>query len=214
MSTDIAIINYGMGNLRSVENALLKVGAAPRIVTSPDQVEDADGLVLPGVGALEDCVDGLRASGFADFVSGWIGEDRPFLGVCLGLQALFEVSEERDVKGIGVFSGKVVRFTSRPGLKIPHMGWNTAQLQQPGSPFWKDLDESSDRFYFVHSYFARPDDPELVLTTTEYDGVFTSSIARGNTVACQFHPEKSQSCGLRIYANFTEVCDKLTSTSV
>lgn len=207
MTKDIAIINYGMGNLRSVENALAKVGCSPRIVSSPDQVGDAGGLVLPGVGALQDCVDGLGTSGFADFVKGWIGEDRPFLGVCLGLQALFDVSEERDVKGLGVFPGKVVRFESKPDLKIPHMGWNTAKLQQPGSPFWENLDSEDDRFYFVHSYYACPEDPSLVLTTTEYDGAFASSIARGRALACQFHPEKSQTKGLRIYSNFVDTCD-------
>ena len=207
MSKDIAIINYGMGNLRSVENALAKVGSKPRIVSSPDEVGETAGLVLPGVGALEDCVDGLRTSGFGDFVKGWIREDRPFLGVCLGLQALFDVSEERDVRGLGVFAGKVVRFKSKPGLKIPHMGWNTAQLKQSVSPFWKGLDEADDRFYFVHSYYACPEDPSLVLTTTEYDGVFTSSIARGRALACQFHPEKSQAKGLQIYSNFVDSCD-------
>ena len=207
MSKDIAIINYGMGNLRSVENALAKVCSEPRIVSSPDEVGETSGLVLPGVGALQDCVDGLRSSGFADFVKAWIREDRPFLGVCLGLQALCDVSEERDVRGLGVFPGKVVRFESKPGLKIPHMGWNTAQLKQRGSPFWKGLDEAEDRFYFVHSYYACPDDPSLVLTTTEYDGVFTSSIARGRALACQFHPEKSQAKGLQIYSNFVDSCD-------
>jgi len=207
MSARIAIINYGMGNLRSVENALRKVGAAPKIVTAPSEITDVEGLVLPGVGALEDCVDGLRASKFDDFISGWIQEDRPFMGVCLGLQALFDVSEERNVKGLGIFPGEVVRFVSKPGLKIPHMGWNAAKLCQKGSPFWKDLADDNDRFYFVHSYYAKPENPELILTTTDYDGVFTSSISRSNTLACQFHPEKSQAKGLQIYSNFASICD-------
>jgi len=207
MSARIAIINYGMGNLRSVENALLKVGASPKIVTDPSEIVDVEGVVLPGVGALEDCVNGLRSAKFDDFLSAWIREDRPFMGVCLGLQALFEVSEERDVKGLGIFPGQVVRFKSKPGFKIPHMGWNTARLCQQGSLFWNGLDSESDRFYFVHSYYARPENPELVLTTTDYDGSFTSSIARGKTLACQFHPEKSQSKGLQIYANFASICD-------
>ncbi len=214
MSIDIAIINYGMGNLRSVENALVKVGASPRIVGCPTDIQDVDGVVLPGVGALEDCVDGLRASKFDDFLSAWIREDRPFMGVCLGLQALFEVSEERNVKGLGIFEGTVARFNSRPGLKIPHMGWNEARLRQLGSPFWNGLDGAKDRFYFVHSYYARPENSDIVLTTTEYDGEFTSSIACGNTLACQFHPEKSQSNGLKIYANFASLCDKRVSTSL
>ncbi len=208
MSVSIAVINYGMGNLRSVENALLKIGANPVIVKSPKEVGDVQGLLLPGVGALEDCVEGLRASKFDDFVSGWIREDRPFMGVCLGLQALFEFSEERDVRGLGVLPGRVVRFRSKPNFKIPHMGWNTAILKQRDSPFWADLDPSLERFYFVHSYYAKPEDPSLIFTTTEYDQDFTSSIARGNILACQFHPEKSQKRGLQIYANFASICDK------
>ncbi len=206
MSKRIALINYGMGNLRSVENALRKVGSDPVIVTDPKEIGDAAGLVLPGVGALQDCVDGLHAAGFPDFIKGWISEDRPFLGVCLGLQALFEHSEERDVKGLGIFEGRVKRFTSRPGLKIPHMGWNNAKLLQAGSPFWEGLSGSDDRFYFVHSYFVKPEDASLSLTSTDYDGVFTSSIAKGNTLACQFHPEKSQAKGLRVYENFVKQC--------
>ncbi len=206
MGKRIALINYGMGNLRSVENAFRKVGADPVIVADPKDVGNADGLVLPGVGALQDCVEGLRAEGFPDFIRGWIGENRPFLGVCLGLQALFEHSEERDVRGLGIFPGKVKRFTSKPGLKIPHMGWNYAQLLQSGSPFWDGLDPEKDRFYFVHSYFVQPEDPSIRLTVTEYDKIFTSSIAKGKTLACQFHPEKSQAKGLQVYQNFVKQC--------
>lgn len=207
MSKDIAIINYGMGNLRSVENAFARIGANPRRVSSPDEVGEAAGLVLPGVGALRDCVDGLKAAGLDDFIRGWIKEERPFLGVCLGLQALFDHSEEDDVEGLGAFAGRVVRFVSRPGLKIPHMGWSFAKLEQAGSPMWNQLDPENDRFYFVHSYYVRPEDPQLTLTTTDYDGVFTSSIAKGKVVACQFHPEKSQAKGLQVYANFVDLCD-------
>ena len=111
------------------------------------------------------------------------------------------------MKGLGIFSGKVVRFVSKPGFKIPHMGWNTARTEQNDSPFWENLDSERDHFYFVHSYYAVPEDSELVLTTTEYDGVFTSSIARANTLACQFHPEKSQEKGLQIYSNFVSICN-------
>lgn len=207
MSKDIAVINYGMGNLRSVENALARIGASPRIVETPAEVGAAAGLVLPGVGALRDCVDGLRTSRFDDFIKGWIAEGRPFLGVCLGLQALFDHSEEDDVTGLGVFPGQVRRFTSRPGLKIPHMGWNQARLKRQSSPFWSDLDPGADRFYFVHSYFVDPEDETLALTETDYDGPFVSSIARDGVVACQFHPEKSQRNGLQFYANFVSQCD-------
>ncbi|MDQ8204823.1 imidazole glycerol phosphate synthase subunit HisH [Pelagicoccus sp. SDUM812003] len=207
MSKDIAVINYGMGNLRSVENALLKIGAQPRIVTRPEQVGEASGLILPGVGALRDCVDGLKTAAFDDFIRGWVKEQRPFMGVCLGLQALFEHSEEDDVTGLGVLPGKVVRFKSRPGFKIPHMGWNFAKLQQEGSPYWEELDPETDRFYFVHSYHILPEDPSITLTTTDYDGVFTSSVAVGSLLASQFHPEKSQRNGLQLYANFVASCD-------
>lgn len=207
MSKDIAVINYGMGNLRSVENALLKIGAKPRIVASPAEVGDADGLILPGVGALRDCVDGLRAEKFDDLIRGWVKEQRPFMGVCLGLQALFDHSEEDDVQGLGVLPGKVVRFKSRPGLTIPHMGWNHAKLVQAGSPYWADLDAEADRFYFVHSYHILPEDPSITLTTTDYDGEFASSVAVGSLLASQFHPEKSQAKGLRLYANFVASCD-------
>lgn len=207
MSKDIAVINYGMGNLRSVENALLKIGARPRIVASTEEVGEAAGLVLPGVGALRDCVEGLRATGFDDFIRGWVAEERPFFGVCLGLQALFERSEEDDVTGLGLLPGQVVRFKSRPGLKIPHMGWNFATLLQANAPYWANLDPVADRFYFVHSYHIQPEDPALALTATDYDGAFVSSIARGKLLACQFHPEKSQAKGLQVYANFVAQCD-------
>lgn len=207
MSKDIAIINYGMGNLRSVENAFARVGAAPRIVSAPGEVGAAAGVVLPGVGALRDCIAGLKATGFDDFARGWIREDRPFLGVCLGLQALFERSEEEGAEGLGVFAGPTVRFRSRPGLKIPHMGWNVANLRQPGSRFWEGLEPDDARFYFVHSYHVAPEDPTLALTTTDYDGAFVSAIARGRLVASQFHPERSQANGLRFYANFAARCD-------
>lgn len=206
MSKDIAVINYGMGNLRSVENALLKIGAKPRIVANPDEVGEAEGLVLPGVGALRDCVEGLEAVRFDAFIHSWVKEARPFMGVCLGLQALFEHSEEDNVKGLGVLSGKVVRFKSRPGLTIPHMGWNHAKLVQENSPYWSDLDTSADRFYFVHSYHVAPEDPSIALTTTDYDGEFVSSVATGSLMASQFHPEKSQAKGLQLYANFVASC--------
>ncbi|MDQ8183076.1 imidazole glycerol phosphate synthase subunit HisH [Pelagicoccus sp. SDUM812005] len=206
MSKDIAVINYGMGNLRSVENALAKIGAKPRIVATPEEVGEADGLVLPGVGALRDCVDGLKAVRFDAFIHSWVKEERPFMGVCLGLQALFEHSEEDDVTGLGVLPGKVVRFKSRPGLTIPHMGWNHARLVQPGSPYWENLDAEKDRFYFVHSYHIQPEDPSIALTVTDYDGEFASSVAVGSLMASQFHPEKSQAKGLQLYANFVAQC--------
>lgn len=205
MASEIAVINYGMGNLRSVSQALHAVGARVRIVEEPAQVADAAGLVLPGVGALGDCVAGLESSRFADFVRGWIAEDRPFLGVCLGLQALFEHSEEGDVAGLGVFPGRVVRFRLPRPFKIPHMGWNTVEFRDPHSPLVSGLNTLGESFYFVHSYHVVPADPGLALALCDYGGSFVAAIARGRCFATQFHPEKSQAKGLSIYRNFAAI---------
>lgn len=205
MASEIAVINYGMGNLRSVSQALHAVGARVRIVEEPAQVGAAAGLVLPGVGALEDCVAGLRGSGFADFVRGWIADDRPFLGVCLGLQALFEHSEEGDVEGLGVFPGRVVRFRLPRPFKIPHMGWNTVEFRDPTSPLVSGLNASGESFYFVHSFHVVPADAGLALALCDYGGSFVAAIARGRCFATQFHPEKSQAKGLAIYRNFASL---------
>lgn len=201
----IAVINYGMGNLRSVSQALHAVGADVRVCATPNDVGDAEGLVLPGVGALADCVAALQASGFGGFVRDWIAADRPFLGVCLGLQALFDHSEEGDVAGLGVFAGRVVRFRRPREFKIPHMGWNTVAFRDAHSPLVDGLRASGEAFYFVHSYHVVPDDPALVLGTCDYGGEFTAVVARGRCFATQFHPEKSQSAGLALYRNFVRL---------
>lgn len=200
----IAVIDNGICNLRSVTKALEAVGAAPRVVRTPSEAEAAGaaGLVLPGVGALRDCVAALRATGLDGTVRAWIAADRPFLGVCLGMQALFGYSEEGGVTGLGIFPGRVVRFRLPPGFKIPHMGWNTVRFVQPGSPLQDGLKTEGESFYFVHSYHCVPDDPALVLAECDYGGPFTAAIARGRCFATQFHPEKSQARGLRIYRNF------------
>jgi glutamine amidotransferase len=201
---DIAVIDTGICNLRSVTKALEKVGAQPRVVRSPEELQAARaaGLVLPGVGALRDCVGVLRAERLDDSVRRWIAEDRPFLGVCLGLQALFERSEEGDVKGLGVFPGRVVRFRLPAEFKVPHMGWNTVNFRQKGAPIAEGLDGRS--FYFVHSYHAVPEDPSIVLAECDYGGSFTAAVRRGRCQATQFHPEKSQEAGLALYRNFVE----------
>ena len=201
----IAVIDNGICNLRSVTKALEAVGADVRIVHTPADVvaTGADGLVLPGVGALEDCVASLKASGLAATVRDWIAADRPFLGVCLGMQALFEFSEEGNIAGLGIFPGKVVRFRRPPEFKIPHMGWNTVRFTQPDSPLASGLLTEGEAFYFVHSFHCVPADPSLVLAECDYGGVFTAAIARGRCFATQFHPEKSQAKGLQIYRNFT-----------
>ena len=203
----IAVIDNGICNLRSVTKALEAVGASPRIVRTPAEVaaSGARGLVLPGVGALRDCVGGLRAAQLDGTVRDWIAADQPFLGICLGMQALFERSEEGGVEGLGVFRGEVVRFRRPPDCKIPHMGWNTVRFVQPASPLAAGLAADGEAFYFVHSYHCVPTDPALVLAECDYRGVFCAAIARGRCFATQFHPEKSQAKGLQIYRNFAAV---------
>lgn len=205
----IAVVDHGICNLRSVTKALETVGAEPCVVRTPREVQAAEraaGLVLPGVGALRDCVAALRATGLDGVVRSWIGADRPFLGVCLGMQALFDRSEEGDVAGLGVFAGEVRRFRLPPELKVPHMGWNTVRFMQPDSPLATGLAPEGEAFYFVHSFHCVPTDPSLVLAQCEYGGSFAAAIARGRCFATQFHPEKSQAKGLQIYRNFTEIC--------
>lgn len=201
----IAVIDYGMGNLRSVAKALEAVGGDVRIVTEPAGIGDATGLVLPGVGALADCVGALEQTGLGDAVRQWIAADRPFLGVCLGLQALFEFSEEADAKGLGIFPGRVVRFRLPPEFKVPHMGWNTVRFVQADSPLTVGLATEGEAFYFVHSYYCVPTDPSLALAECDYGVKFTAAIARGRCFATQFHPEKSQARGLQIYRNFVAI---------
>ncbi len=206
----IAVIDNGICNLRSVTKALEAVGAEPRVVRTPAEVaaSGATGLVLPGVGALRDCVASLRATGLADTVRDWIAADRPFLGVCLGMQALFEHSEESNVTGLGIFPGRVVKFRRPPEFKIPHMGWNTVRFTPPNSPLAAGLANEGEAFYFVHSYYCVPSDPGLVLAECDYGGPFCAAIARGRCFATQFHPEKSQAKGLQVYRNFAGVAAK------
>ncbi len=205
----IAVIDNGICNLRSVTKALEAVGAHPVIVRTPADVETAGalGLVLPGVGALRDCVAALREKGLDEIVRTWIAADRPFLGVCLGMQALFERSEEGGVEGLGIFPGEVRRFRLPPEFKVPHMGWNDVTFVQADSALREGLAEAGEAFYFVHSFHCVPADPALVLATCDYAGPFTAAIARGNCFATQFHPEKSQAKGLAIYRNFVAVAE-------
>lgn len=200
----VAVIDTGICNLRSVTKALEAVGAEPRVVRTPDEAAaaKASGLVLPGVGALRDCVASLRASKLDATVREWIAADRPFLGVCLGMQALFEHSEEGGVTGLGIFPGRVIRFQRPPSFKIPHMGWNSVTFRQPDSPLAAGLQREGEAFYFVHSFHCVPADPKAVLAECDYGGAFTAAIGRGRCFATQFHPEKSQTTGLQIYRNF------------
>jgi imidazole glycerol-phosphate synthase subunit HisH len=197
----IAIIDYGMGNLRSVQKGIERVGFAAEVTRDCERIETAAGVVLPGVGAFGACMDNLRAYGLIDTVRRVIERGTPFLGICLGMQLLFEESEEFGrVAGLGIFPGRVVRFQDRPDLKVPHMGWNQIRKRQD-VPHLRGVDEGAF-VYFVHSYYVAPADASLIATSTEYGVEFTSAIARDNVFATQYHPEKSQAVGLKILENF------------
>lgn len=201
----VAVIDYGMGNLMSVLRAWQHIGANARLVSSPEQIEADDILVFPGQGAIVDAIKLLKQTGFDNAIRGWIAADKPFFGICLGLQALFEFSEEGGCACLGVFKGSVDKLRPPAQFKVPHMGWNNVDFKRSDN-FRKNLLDgicADDQFYFVHSYCVDTPDESLILGSTEYGGkTFTSAIARGNLVACQFHPEKSQAAGLLIYSNF------------
>lgn len=202
----IGIIDYGMANLRSVQKAFESVGVAARIISSADEVAKVDRIVLPGVGALADAVRTLREKGWVDTVLEHINRGKPFLGICLGLQMLFDVGyEDGEHECLHVLKGKCVRFDvdTTLGLKVPHMGWNQLEVRRP-SPLVKDLPAGSS-VYFVHSYFVVPDDEQVIATVTDYGRPFVSSVWRDNVVATQFHPEKSQKVGLKILENFSRM---------
>ncbi|NBB79136.1 MAG: imidazole glycerol phosphate synthase subunit HisH [Verrucomicrobia bacterium] len=197
----LAVIDYGMGNLRSVVRAWQHVGANAYLAATPGEIGRADALIFPGQGAIVDAMRLLESTGFDAVIRDWIAADRPFFGICLGLQALFEHSEEGDAVGLGVFKGAVRRFRLDPDLKIPHMGWNSVAFE-PDTALTEGLRSGEDQFYFVHSYHIVPTDPEIVTFQTDYGGRFVSGIQSGNCYATQFHPEKSQAKGLQLYGNF------------
>jgi len=203
MSTTIGIIDYGMANLRSVQKAFETVGARAQIISTPEEIDHADKIVLPGVGAFADAVRTLREKELAGPILSHIDQGKPFLGICLGLQMLFDVGyEDGQHQGLGVLKGKCVRFDvdDTLHLKVPHMGWNQLQVRRP-SPLYKDLPDGAG-VYFVHGYHVVPDDDSVVATTTDYGRPFVSSVWRDNVMATQFHPEKSQRVGLKILSNF------------
>ena len=198
----VAIIDYGMGNLRSVLRAWEHVGANASIIQNPSDVAKADALVFPGQGAIVDCMRLLTATGFDNSIREWVAADKPFFGICLGLQALFEYSEEGDCACLGVFAGQVKRFRLPPQFKVPHMGWNAVEFSS-GVPVSAGMESGQNQFYFVHSYYAAPAKSDIIWGQTEYGGQrFTSAVRRGRCHATQFHPEKSQAVGLQIYSNF------------
>ena len=197
------IIDYGGGNLQSVRNAVRALGHEPVLVQGPDDLAGVRALIFPGQGAFGDCMAALHRQNLAAALVDWIRADRPFFGICIGYQVLFEGSDENpDVPGLGVFAGRVVRFPSRPGFKVPHMGWNRAVLTHPDHPAWAELGPEP-YFYFVHSFYPEPADDSLVAARTDYGGlVFAAAVQRGALTATQFHPEKSQDNGLRLIGNF------------
>jgi glutamine amidotransferase len=203
--TTVAVVDYGMGNLRSVAKAIEHVAPADRVLVTADPalVVAADRVVVPGQGAMPDCMAELTARGLREAVVRAAAE-KPFLGICIGLQMLFEHSEEGDVPGLGILAGRVRRFpaeeTTARGLKVPHMGWNQVD-QAESHPLWQGIPDGS-RFYFVHSYYVEPAEPSVIIGSTAYGIPFTSAVARANIVAVQFHPEKSAQAGLRLLANF------------
>lgn len=198
---NIALIDYGSGNLRSVEKALLHAGAEVKRVGTPDEITGCSAVVLPGVGSFGDCARSLEKSGMMDFLRGWLSAGRPYLGICLGYQILFDESEESPgVRGLGHWRGQVVRFPSLPGLKVPHMGWNNLQWASP-DPVFAGLGDHP-HVYFVHSFYPAPEDQGLVTARSSHGVEFAAAAGRGRVRGMQFHPEKSQATGLRILGNF------------
>ena len=197
----IVIIDYGMGNLRSVQKAIEAVGRHAEISGDPDRIRHASKVILPGVGAFADAIAVLRRTGLGDAFKDAVKDGKPCLGVCLGLQLLFDASEEDGLhEGLGLLRGRIVRFASHPGLKIPHMGWNTLRVKRP-APLLAGLPDDSS-VYFVHSYHAKADDPADVAAEADYPDPFPALVWRDNLMGAQFHPEKSQQVGLAMYANF------------
>jgi imidazole glycerol-phosphate synthase subunit HisH len=200
----LAIIDYEMGNLRSVQKALERVGAAAVITSDPAVVADASKVILPGVGAFRDAIAALRERKLVEPIKAAIDAGKPFLGICLGLQLLMERGYEDGVHdGLGILKGECVRFDVPHQYKVPHMGWNQVQFRQRPAIF--DGIDDAAHFYFVHSYYVVPRDSSVIATETDYPRPFCSSIARGNLFATQFHPEKSQANGLRLLKNFAEL---------
>jgi len=198
----IALVDYGAGNVRSVQKALSAAGGDVRLVSTPDKVAQADAVVLPGVGAFDDCINAMQRQELVESIREFIASGKPFLGICVGYQALFEKSEEFNScsSGMDVFEGKVIRFSGK-GIKIPQIGWNQVNIQKPDCPIFDGIDSGS-YFYFVHSYFPEPRDSSIVASRTTYGVEFCSAIWKGNVFATQFHPEKSQKAGIKLLVNF------------
>ena len=200
----IAIIDYDAGNLKSVEKALIKVGAEPVVTRDADVILKADKVILPGVGAFGDAMEKLHSFGLVDTIYKVVEQGTPFLGICLGLQLLFEYSDEKEgCKGLSLLKGGIKRIPDAPGLKVPHMGWNSLKVTENAKLF-RNLPEDP-YVYFVHSYYLQAEEPEIVAATTEYGVTIHASVEKDNVFACQFHPEKSGEVGLAILKNFVEL---------
>ncbi len=200
----IAIIDYDAGNLKSVEKALMKVGAEPVVTRDANVIEQADKVILPGVGAFGEAMEKLESFDLITPIRNVIASGKPFLGICLGLQLLFEYSEEKEgCKGLGVLKGGIKRIPDAPGLKVPHMGWNSLTVTD-GAKLFANLPEEP-YVYFVHSYYLQAEEPEIVAAATEYGVTIHASVEKDNVFACQFHPEKSGETGLAILKNFVEL---------
>ena len=197
----IAVIDYGMGNLGSVEKAIRRLGAEVKVTDKSSDLKKADKIVFPGVGAFKDAMGALNTLKLLEPLKDAIASKKPYLGICLGLELLFEESEEGGSnKGLGILKGGVVRFRD-PHLKVPHIGWNQIKTQKPSCPLFQGIDDNSF-FYFVHSYYVIPKEKDIIAATTDYGGSFTSMVWKGNIYAVQFHPEKSQENGIRFLENF------------
>lgn len=200
----VTILDYGAGNLKSVEKALLSLGAEPLITRDRDKILASDHIILPGVGAFGDAMENLKKYGLDQVIYEAVERKIPFLGICLGLQLLFESSEESPgVAGLGVLKGKILRIPDCPGLKIPHMGWNSLELSNEGRLF-AGIPENT-YVYFVHSYYLQAKDPKIVKASTVYSTRIHASVEQDNVFACQFHPEKSSEIGLKILQNFLNI---------
>lgn len=202
----IALIDYGAGNLRSVHKALQHLGADVKLAQRPEEIAGAAAVVLPGVGAFDDCLNALQRQELFEASREHIRKGVPFLGICVGYQALFEKSEEFNscAAGLRVFDGKVIRFSGQGGLKVPQIGWNQLHFTRPDCPLFKGIDEGS-YVYFVHSFYPQPADPRIVASETSYGETFASAVWRDNVFATQFHPEKSQRVGLKLLENFVSL---------
>lgn len=201
----IALLDYGAGNVRSVQKALTAAGGDVRLVPNPETVAQADAVVLPGVGAFDDCINAMQRQELFEAARAFVSTGKPFLGICVGYQALFEKSEEFNscAAGLGIFEGSVVRFPDAE-VKVPQIGWNEVQFTKPDCPIIQGI-ESGSHFYFVHSYYPQPKDESIVATRTEYGVDFVSAVWRDNVFATQFHPEKSQKVGLQLLTNFVNL---------